>query len=242
MMVVPEGGSLFQHNMTMVIDGHTGVEHSIPVSKIYQDVVQLWKQSKTGYTPTLIVGYGGIWGENYWYAKTHVWENERLLHFVPRQIVDARSRRPFSAPDEEYGFLNNARVAKKLHDAGVNVQLGAHGQREGLGVQWELCMLQMGGMTPHEALRCGTLEGARYLGLDRDIGSLEPGKLADLVVLDANPLDDIRNAEKVHWTVVNGRVYDAMKMDEVGNRPKPRAKFFFEGNAGALPSKTQMED
>src|SRR4029078_12932049 len=73
MMVVPEGGALFEHNMTMVVDGHTGVEHSIPVGAIYKDVVQLWKSTPVGYTPTLIVGYGGIWGENYWYAKTQVW-------------------------------------------------------------------------------------------------------------------------------------------------------------------------
>jgi imidazolonepropionase-like amidohydrolase/Tol biopolymer transport system component len=242
MMVVPEGGSLFPHNMTMIIDGHTGVEHSIPVGQVYQDVVQLWKQSKTGYTPTLIVGYGGVWGENYWYAKTHVWENQRLLSFVPRQIIDARSRRPFQSPDEEYGFLANARAVKKLHDAGVNVQLGAHGQREGLGVQWELRMFVLGGMTPFEALRCATLEGARYLGLERDIGSLETGKLADLVVLDANPLDDIKNAESVRYTVVNGRVYDAMRMDEIGNTAKARAPFFFEQGAGATPGPAAMDD
>ena len=209
--------------MTMVIDGHTGVEHSVPIAQGYADMVQLWSQSRTGYTPTLIVGYGGLWGENYWYAKTHVWEDERLLHFTPRAIIDARSRRPPTAPDEEWNYQNNARLVKKLHDAGVAVQLGAHGQREGLGVHWELWMLQQGGMTPLEALRCATMGGAHYVGLDHDIGSLEPGKLADLIVLDKNPLEDIRNSESIRWTVVNGRVYDAMKMDEIANHPKPRA-------------------
>ncbi len=79
MMVVPEGGSLFEHNMTQVVDGHTGVEHSIPVARAYDDVRQLWKGTQVGYTPTLIVAYGGIWGENYWYDKTRVWENDRLM-------------------------------------------------------------------------------------------------------------------------------------------------------------------
>ena len=51
MMVVPEGGSLFQHNMNMVVDGHTGIEHSLPpVPKVYDDVKQLWSQTKVGYT------------------------------------------------------------------------------------------------------------------------------------------------------------------------------------------------
>src|SRR5258706_11712845 len=100
MMVVPEGGSLFEHNMAMVVDGHTGVEHSIPVANAYDDVVQLWSKSHSGYTPTLIVGYGGLWGEGYCVAKTHVWSDKRLLTFVPRRIIDSRSRRRTLAPDD----------------------------------------------------------------------------------------------------------------------------------------------
>ncbi|HXU83043.1 MAG TPA: amidohydrolase, partial [Polyangia bacterium] len=163
-MVVPEGGSLFEHNMAQVVDGHTGVEHSVPVARIYEDVKQLWSATKVGYTPTLIVAYGGIMGENYWYAHDKVWQDERLLRFVPREVLDERSRRPFTAPDEEWGHLNSARIAAELQDRGVEVQLGAHGQREGLGAHWELWMLGQGGMTPMEALRAATIDGARYLG------------------------------------------------------------------------------
>jgi imidazolonepropionase-like amidohydrolase/Tol biopolymer transport system component len=228
MMVVPEGGSLFEHNMTMVVDGHTGVEHSIPVAKAYEDVRQLWSQTKVGYTPTLIVGYGGLWGEQYWYAKTNVWEDQRLTTFVPRRIVDARSRRRILAPEEEWNHISNARLAADLLHRGVSVQLGAHGQREGLGAHWEMWMFAQGGMSPLEALRCATLNGARYLAMDADIGSIEPGKLADLAVLDANPLENIRNTESVRYTVVNGRVFDAATMNEVGNHPRTRQKFYFE--------------
>lgn len=232
MMVVPEGGSLWQHNMTMVVDGHTGVEHSIPVAPVYDDVLQLWGRSGVAYTPTLIVGYGSIWGENWWYARTRVWENVRLSRFVPRQIIDSRARRPFTAPDEEYGYVKNAESAKKLLDAGVGVQLGAHGQREGLGAHWEMWMFVQGGMTPMEAIRSSTLAGARYLGMDKDIGSLEPGKIADFLVLDANPLENIQNSETIRWTVANGRVFDAMTMDEAGHHPRVRKPFFWEGEAG----------
>jgi hypothetical protein len=94
MMVVPEGGSTFFYNMTHVLDGHTTVEHAIPVAPLYRDVIQLWSHARTAYTPTLIVGYGGLWGENYWYQKTEVWKNERLLTFVPRAVVDPRAQPP----------------------------------------------------------------------------------------------------------------------------------------------------
>jgi len=236
MMVVPEGGSLFEHNMTMVVDGHTGVEHSIPVAAIYDDVRQLWAGADdVGYTPTLIVGYGGLFGENYWYAKTRVWDDERLLSFVPRGLVDARSRRRIDAPDKEWNHIHNAQVANELHQAGVNVQLGAHGQREGLGAHWELWMLGQGGMSNHEALRAATLAGAWYLGMDRDVGSLEPGKLADVAVLDRNPLEDLHNSESVDLVVVGGRVYDAATMDEIAPESRPRQPFFWErGEDGRL--------
>jgi imidazolonepropionase-like amidohydrolase/Tol biopolymer transport system component len=237
MMVVPEGGSLFDMNMTMVMDGHTGIEHSVPVGRIYDDVRQLWKGTEVGYTPTLIVGFGTIFGESYWYANTKVWQNERLLTFVPREVVDPRARRPILVPEEEWGHIQNARIAAELQDLGVSVQLGAHGQREGLGAHWEMWMFVQGGMTPFEALRAGTIDGARYLGLDKDIGSLEPGKLADLIVLDANPLEDIRNTESIHWVIANGRVYDSRTMDEAGNHPHQREPYYFQREQPAFAGK-----
>ena len=228
MMVVPEGGSLFEHNMTQVVDGHTGIEHTLPVGKAYEDVRQLWKGTQVGYTPTLIVAYGGISGENYWYDKTHVWENDRLLRFVPREVIDPRSRRRVTAPDEEYNHIEEARLATGLSRAGVEVQLGAHGQREGLGAHWEMWMFAQGGMTPMEVLRVATINGARYLGLDKDIGSLEAGKLGDVVVLDDNPLADIRNSDHIRWVIQNGRVYDSLTLDQLAPNAHKREPFFWQ--------------
>jgi imidazolonepropionase-like amidohydrolase/Tol biopolymer transport system component len=229
-MVYPEGGSFFFHNLTQVLDGHTGVEHNLPVHTLYDDVIKLWGASKTGNTPTLIVGYGGITGENYWYQKHQVWENKKLLQFTPRALIDSRARHRTIIPDEEYetGFIEVSRSCKKLSDAGVKINLGSHGQIQGIGAHWELWMLQMGGMTNMEALRCATYNGAYYIGMEKEIGSLENGKLADLVVLEKNPLDDIRNSESVIYTMVNGRLFDAETMNETGNYERKRSLFFWE--------------
>jgi imidazolonepropionase-like amidohydrolase/Tol biopolymer transport system component len=243
MMVVPEGGSLFNHNMTMVVDGHTGIEHSLPVERIYGDVTQLWHANPgVGYTPTLIVGYGGIMGENYWYDKTDVWADTHLTTFVPRPIIDPRSRRRVKAPDEEYNTLRSAAICKALVDAGARVHLGAHGQLAGLGAQWELWMLGQGGLTPLQALRCATLSGAEYLGLDHDLGSLAPGKLADLVVFERSPLENLQNSASITHTMLNGRLYDAKTMARLGPDPRPRPTFFFESlQAGFTPKPVHTE-
>jgi len=228
--VVPEGGSTFYHNLSMILDGHTGVEHNLPIATLHKDVIDLWAASKTGYTPTLIVNYGGLNGEYYFYQTTNVWEDKKLLKFTPRSVIDTRSRHRTMAPLEEYdnGHILVSKSCKKLNDAGVKVNLGAHGQLQGLGAHWELWMLAQGGMTNMEALRCATMNGADYLGMETQIGSLEVGKIADLIVLDKNPLEDIRNSNTVRYTMINGRIYDAETMNEIGNYNKPKGTFYWE--------------
>lgn len=228
MMVVPEGGSTFQHNLTMIVDGHTGIEHSIPMAAIYDDVKQLWSQSKTGYTPTLVVAFGGIWGENYWYQQSDVWKHPLLSQFVPKDILYPRAIRRDMAPDDDYNHFNNARVSAELQDIGVGVQVGAHGQREGLGSHWEMWMFAQGGMTPLEVIRAATLDGAKYIGMDKYIGSIEAGKLADLAILDSDPTQDIYASDQVSMVMINGRLYDSKTMNEIGHHPKQRIKLFFQ--------------
>ncbi|MDX1942323.1 MAG: amidohydrolase family protein [Saprospiraceae bacterium] len=238
-LVVPEGGSFFYHNLSMVADGHTTIEHNIPVVPLYDDVIKFWSQTKTANTPTLIVNYGSVSGEYYWYQKTNVWEKERLLTFTPRAVIDSRARHRTMIPDEEYtnGHILTSQSLKKLNDTGVGINVGAHGQLQGLGAHWELWMLQQGGMSNLQALKCATINGARTLGMEKQIGSLKVGKLADLIVLDQNPLQDIRNTEFIRYTMLNGRLYDAATMNEIGNYNKKRLPFYFEeeGSGNMFP-------
>ncbi|MBL7765027.1 MAG: PD40 domain-containing protein [Chitinophagaceae bacterium] len=241
--VVPEGGSFFYHNLGMIFDGHTTIEHNLPIATLYKDVINLCKQSKTAMTPTLIVCYGAPSGEYYWYQHTNVWEKEKLLRFTPRAIIDSRSRHRTMLPEEEYenGHISVSRSLKKLVDAGTLVNMGAHGQIQGIGAHWEIWMMQQGGMTNLEALKTATINPAISLGLDQSIGSLEVDKLADLIVLDQNPLDNIRNTESVHYTMINGRLFDTETMNEIGNHEKWRDQFFWELNKSSEAFKYHEE-
>ncbi|NVK88321.1 MAG: PD40 domain-containing protein [Gammaproteobacteria bacterium] len=238
-MVVPEGGAKFYANMTQVIDGHTGIEHALPIEKAYDDVKQLWSQTESGYSPTFVVAYGGLSGETYWYDRTNVWQNERLMRWTPKYLVEPASIRRTHAPDNHYNHFKVASFAKELRDKGVRVVIGAHGQREGLAAHWEIWMMNQGGFTPWEALRGGTFDGAKYLGMDQDIGSIEVGKLADLAIIDGDPLSDIRRTEFVEYTMINGRLFDAKTMNEVGTEKATREPFFFERlNLSGMPEAT----
>ncbi|MDB5115325.1 MAG: translocation protein TolB [Mucilaginibacter sp.] len=232
MEVVPEGGSTFFTNMNMILDGHTGIEHNIPVWPVYKDVKSLWNDSKSGYTPTLIVSYGTQFGENYWYDRTEVWKNEHLLNFTPQSIVDSRARRRTTSEYGEYGHIEVSKYVKQIADGGTKVNLGSHGQLQGLGAHWEMWMLAQGGMSPLQVIRCATINGASYLGMDKEIGSLEKGKLADLIVLNQNPLDDIRNSDNIKYVMVNGRLYNSDTMNETGNHEKLRMRFWWQLNRG----------
>jgi len=220
MLVVSEGGSLYHMDLSMVADGNSAIEHNLPQSILYDDVLQFWSQTNVAYTPTLVVTYGGLTAEHYWYQETDVWSHPILSNFVPPHILQPRSVRRVKAPDEDFHHVASAANAKLLADRGVNVTIGAHGQREGLASHWEIWGFAQGGMSPVEAIRRATIAPAEKLGFDQDLGSLEVGKLADLVVLDANPLDDIYQTDKVNLVMLNGRLYEAATLNETvtGNR------------------------
>ncbi|WP_017930230.1 amidohydrolase family protein [Robiginitomaculum antarcticum] len=227
--VVAEGGSLYHMDMSMVVDGNTSIEHNLPTLDIYDDVVQLYGQSKVAYTPTLVVTYGGVRGEDYYYQESDVWTHPILSRHVPPRRLEARSVRRQMAPVGDYADAKSAASAKKLMEAGVLVNIGAHGQREGLGAHWEIWSFARGGMSPLQALKTATINPAKFLGYDNDIGSLETGKLADLVILSGNPLEDIRQTDDIEHVMIGGRLYESGTLNEVFTGNRTRLPYWFEG-------------
>ncbi|MFW6094459.1 MAG: amidohydrolase family protein [Pseudomonadota bacterium] len=229
LMVFAEGGSLYHMDMSMVADGNTGIEHNLPPERFYADVLDFWPETGVGYTPTLVVTYGGLRGEDWFYQNAEVWRHPLLSKFVPPHVLEPRAVRRQMAPRSDYQhFIDAADNAAALMARGVDVNIGAHGQREGLAAHWEIWGFVMGGMSPMQALATATVNPARYLGMDADLGSIEAGKLADLLVVNGNPLADIRVTDDVAYVVLNGRIYEGGTLDETVTGERRLEAFYWE--------------
>lgn len=221
MMVTTEGALDFKLDLTHAIDGLTGTEHSLPLVPLHRDTIELMVQSGMAYTPTLLVAYGGPWAENHFYTQGDVHGNDKLRRFMPHDLIDGVTRKRAWFRAEEHVFDELAAGAAAVLRAGGRVGVGAHGQLQGLGYHWEMQAFEAGGMTPLEVLHIATLGGAEVIGLGQDLGSLEAGKIADLVVIDGDPREAVSELEKVSMVMKNGALYDADTLDEVWPEQRP---------------------
>jgi hypothetical protein len=238
LMPTLEGGLDFKMNLTAVIDGYPGSEHSYPIMPLYNDAVQLIAQSGITYTPTLLVSYGGPWSENFFYERYDIHDNAKVKRFMPHDEIDQRAERRPWFRENQYVFPRIAGSANAILKAGGHIGLGGHGQMDGLGDHWELWAMQAGGMSNHDVLKVATIQGANAIGMEQDLGSLEPGKLADLIVLDANPLEDIHNTNSVRYVMKNGRLYEGETLNEVWPRQRTLPKMWWWGTEPAKAAET----
>jgi Tol biopolymer transport system component len=215
LMPTTEGALDMQLDLTHVIDGFSGNEHNFPVTPLYDDVVTLVARSGIGYTPTLLITYGGPWAEGYFYSRESPHRSTKLRRFMPANVIAARTQRRRWVMDEEFTFPAVASAAAAIARAGGRVGIGSHGQLQGLGYHWEMWAMAMGGMTFEEVLTAATRQGAEMIGVAEDLGTIAPGKLADLIVLDEDPLADIRNTTTLRYVIRNGELYDAGTLDKL---------------------------
>ena len=223
-----EGSLDLKLNLTQMADGYSGQEHSFPIMPLYKDVTEFVVRTKTFYTPTILVAYGAPWSENYYFENENVVNDAKLRKFVPWELLDnmIRRRTQWFLP-EEYGHTAIAKGVADIVHAGGRAALGSHGQLQGLGAHWETWNLQSGGLTPHETLRVITQFGAEAIGMQQDVGSLEAGKLADLIVLDKNPLENIRNTNSIRYVMKNGELYEGDTLNMIWPEQRTLPKQFW---------------
>jgi Tol biopolymer transport system component len=226
-MPTTEGGLDAKLNLTHAIDGFSGNEHALPVVPLFADVVELFARTGISYTPTLLVAYGGPFGETYFFTTTDIHDDPKVRRFIPHSILDAKVRRSEWFHESEHIYPRLAASAAKIARAGGHVCIGSHGEMQGIGYHWELWALASGGMTPREVLRAATQHGAEAIGYEQDLGTLERGKLADLVVLDKDPLDDIHNTRTVRYVMKDGALYEGDTLDQIWPERKPLPRLWW---------------
>jgi Tol biopolymer transport system component len=212
-----------EQQVTVTIDGFTGLEHPLAV-RMYADVAMLAARSGTTYTET----YASMIPGGLQYIFRHhggLWQNAKMRRFAPpsarASTCSLCSVETWNGPPELDDILSIVSSAARIVAMGGRVAVGSHGDIPGLGLHYEMWLYALGGMTNYEVLRSATIIGADAIGHSKDLGSLEPGKLADLQVLDRNPLEDIHNSTSIRYVMKNGRLYQAEELTESWPRHQP---------------------
>jgi len=228
LIVTSEGGSDAKMNLTFALDGFSGTEHAVPMVPHYEDIVQLFAQSGISYTPTLLVSFGGPFAADHFIAEGTGLKDKKLHRFMPSDLIHERVSKGRQVDSDRHIYPMLAKGADDILKAGGNMGLGGHGEMQGLQVHWEMWALAAGGMSNLNVLRVATLESAKAIGLDSELGSLKAGNFADLLILDKNPLEDIANTNTVSRVMVNGTLYDANTLAKQWPVKKPLAKLWWQ--------------
>jgi Tol biopolymer transport system component len=233
MMPTTEGGIDLKLNLTHALDGFSGNEHSLPVVPLFADVAELFARTGISYTPTLLVTYGGPSAETYFFTTTDAHDDPKVRRFIPHAVLDGKVRRSAWFHKDEHIYPRIAASAAKVVRAGGHVCIGSHGEMQGIGYHWEMWALASGGLEPLEVLRAATAHGAEAIGYAQDLGSIEPGKLADLIVLAKDPLADIHNTAAIRFVMKNGELFEGDTLDRVWPDRKPLPPLWWWGEKDA---------
>ena len=237
--VTAEGGDL-EYNLSMIMDGQTGWEHPMSYAPLYDDAARFFGLAHASYSPTFVVGGAGPWNEEFFYQESDVWKDEKLRRFTPWRMLIPGTRRRTLRPVTDYSYPMIAQGLADIIAHGGYGAIGSHGQQHGLGSHWEV-WAAASALGPMGALEVASLHGAHFLGAERDLGSLEAGKLGDLIVLNGNPLENIRNTKDALYVMKAGVLYDAATLDEIWPEKKPFGDYYWV-NTDALRSDSRPID
>jgi len=218
--ITAEASDDLNYRLGMMMDGYTGGEHVQAQAPLYSDVTTFIAQANYVYSHTPLLSGFGAWNEEWFWQERPVWLDAKQQQWLPWRMLIPHTRRVIQRPETDYSKDIMAQSIADIVAAGGSTAVGAHGQQHGLGSHWDVWMTAKatGNMT---ALEIASMHGARLLGIDADIGSISVGKLADLMVLNANPLDDIRSTTDIRYVMKAGVLYDANSLDELWPKQRP---------------------
>jgi imidazolonepropionase-like amidohydrolase len=206
----------FRKSLSAILDGYSSQQGAYEILPLHNDVAKLIAESGLIYAPMLLGRIGTMTGMAHAVSAMAPHADPKVQRFSTHRELDrlTRARVGWSVA-EDYPFDLVAAGPARIVANGGKVAVGSGGRVAGLAFHWEMWLLERGGMPNHEILRSATASGAEAIGLGAQLGSLEVGKLADLQVLDRNPIADIRNTNSVRYVMKNGRLYDANTLDQV---------------------------
>ena len=219
MFLTGEGGSL-EHDLSMVMDGHSGWEHDLTYTPVYADVAKFFGQARAIYSITLMTDGPGPLNEEWFWQQSDVWKDPKQREWLPWRFVVPHTRTRWLRPETDYTFPVLAQGLVDIVEQGGYGTVGGHGDQHGIGTHWEIWMLARAAGNAR-ALEFATRHGAHALGLDEDLGAITPGRLADLIVLDKDPLTDIRSTTALRLVMKGGVLYAADTLDELWPDARP---------------------
>jgi Tol biopolymer transport system component len=216
--VTNEGDGL-EAFLAMIMDGSTGMEHWLQYFPTYSDVTTFLGKAETHYSPQLwFADYNNGPADRYWLGVDQPWKNVKLQRFVPSDFLATAVVQPY--PLESFAGPFAAQTALDIKKAGGRYVVGAHSQMPGADIHYEMWTYGFAAK-PIEVLTAASIDAAHMLGLENELGSLEAGKIADLVILNSNILEDIRRSRDIQYVMKDGRLYDGETASEIWPRRRP---------------------